>query len=71
MDKKLLKNISYKLQLTDNAEFIHYKILSMIFPREFIKLNVNRKTTIKNVKLAERNINIATAFLNTKTLKLI
>ena len=28
-------------------------------------------TMIKNVKLAELNINVATVFLNTKTLKMI
>ena len=38
---------------------------------EFIKLNVNTDTMIRNVKLAELNINIATAFLNTQTLKMI
>ena len=42
------------------------KILS-----KFIELNVNMSIIIKNVKLAELNINIATVFLNRQTLKLI
>ena len=49
----------------------HYQILSIIFLKEFIKLNVNTRTMIENVKLVELNINIATVFLNTKTLKMI
>ena len=42
------------------------KILS-----KFIELNVNMSIIIKNVKLAELNINIANVFLNRQTLKLI
>ena len=34
--------------------------------REFIKLNVKMDMTIKNVKRAELNTKIATAFLNTQ-----
>ena len=37
----------------------------MIFLNEFIKLNVNTDMIVKNVKLAELNIGIATVFLNT------
>ena len=43
--------------------------------KEFIKLNVNMDTMIKNMKLAELyilnilNINIATVFLNTQNFK--
>ena len=43
----------------------HYQILSIIFLKEFIKLNVNTDTVVQNVKLVESNIKIATAFLNT------
>ena len=46
-------------------------MLSIIFLKEFIKLNVNMDTMIKNVKLEEVNISIVTTFLNTKTLKMI
>ena len=39
--------------------------------REFIKLNVNMDTIIKNVKSMELNTKIACVVLNTKTLKMI
>ena len=45
----------------------HYQILSIIFLKEFIRLNVNTDT----IKLAELNKSIATVFLNTQTLKMI
>ena len=38
----------------------HYQILSMIFLKEFIELNVNTDTVIKNVRHVEVNISIAT-----------
>ena len=38
---------------------------------EFMKINGNTNTMIKFVKLADLNANIATAFLNTQTLKMI
>ena len=38
--------------------------------KEFIKLNVNTNTRIKNVKLVELNTNIAIV-MNTQTLKII
>ena len=38
---------------------------------EFMKVNGNTNTMIKFVKLADLNANIATAFLNTQTLKMI
>ena len=37
----------------------HYQILSIIFLKESIDLNVNWDTMIKNVKLAELNISVA------------
>ena len=40
----------------------HYQILSIIFPKEFIDLNV---------KIVESNTSIATVFLNTKNFKMI
>ena len=39
--------------------------------KEFMKLNGNTITMIKFVKLADLNTSIATAFLNTQTLKMI
>ena len=38
----------------------HYQILSMIFLKELIELNVNTDTMIKYVKHVEVNISIAT-----------
>ena len=49
----------------------HYQILLIILLKEFIKLVVNTYMMIKNVELAELNTKTATAFLNTKTLKMI
>ena len=39
--------------------------------KEFMKFNGNTNTMIKFVKLADLNANIATAFLNTQTLRII
>ena len=39
--------------------------------KEFNEFNGNTNTMIKFVKLADLNANIATAFLNTQTLKMI
>ena len=50
---------------------VHYQVLPIIFLREFIELNVNLDTIIKNVKNMELNISIATVFLNTQILKMI
>ena len=47
----------------------HYQILSIIFLKEFIELNVNSDMVIKNVKHIELNVSIATVFLNIQTLK--
>ena len=49
MEKKLQKN---------------FQILSTIFLREFIELNVNSDMIIKKVKLVKLNISIATVFMN-------
>ena len=43
-----------------------HQILSIIFLKEFIALNVNTDTMIKNVKLAELHIIIATKYVNFK-----
>ena len=73
MEKKLQKIYPtyYNLLIAQDLWQVHYQILSIIFLKEFIKLNVNRNTMMKNVKLAELNVNIATVFLNTQTLKMI
>ena len=73
MEKKLQKTYltDYNLLIAQDLWQTHYKILLMIFLKEFIKLNVNMDTMIKNVKLAEFNINITTVSLNIQILKMI
>ena len=50
---------------------IDYQILSIIFLKEFIELNVNFDTMINTIKHVELNINVATVFLNRHILKVI
>ena len=73
MKKKLRKNYprDCNLLIEEDLWQAHYQILSKIFLKEFIKLNVNTDTITKNVKIAELNISIATLFLNTQILKMI
>ena len=40
----------------------HYQIVSIIFLKDFIELNVNQDIAIKNVKHEKLNISIATFF---------
>ena len=54
------KKTSEKLYLTDynllivqNLWQAHYKVLLPILLKDFVKLNVNTNTMIKNIKLAE------------------
>ena len=47
----------------------HYQVLSIIFLKEFIELNVNADMIIKNAGLAELNISIASVFLNTQIIR--
>ena len=73
MQKKLQKIYPkyYNLLIAQDLWQAHYQILSIIFLKEFIKLNVNKDTKIKNVKLGKLNINVATVFLNTQILKMV
>ena len=59
----------YNLLIAQDLWKAYYQILSTIFLKEFIKLNLNTDTLIKNVEIAESNKNIATVFLYTKTFK--
>ena len=61
----------YNLLIALDLWEVHYQILWIIFLKEFIKQNVNMNMMIKNNKLVELNISIATVFLNTWTLKMI
>ena len=71
MEKKLQKIYltDYNLLIAQDLRQAHYQILPIIFLKEFTKLNLNMDTVIKNVKLAELNVDTATFFLNTQTLK--
>ena len=73
MEKKLQKIYLtfYHLFIAQDLWQAHYRILTIIFLKEFIKLNVITKIMIKPVKIAELNINIATVSLNTQTLDII
>ena len=70
-----MKNKLQKTYLTDYNLFTaqdllqaHDQILIIILLKNFIKLNVNTTTMIRNVKLAELNTRIARDFLKTQTL---
>ena len=73
MDNKLQKiYLTYNnLLIAQDLWQAHYQILSIIFLKEFIELNVNTDMMIKYVKLVEFNISIVTEFLKTQTLKMI
>ena len=73
MEKKLQKiYLTYcNLLLAQDLWQGHYQVLSIIFPKEFIELNVNLNIMITNVKHAELNICNATVFSNMQTLKMI
>ena len=73
MEKKLQKIYLtyYNLLRTQDLLEVHYQILSIIFPNEFIELNVNSDTMMKNVKHVELNISTTTAFLNTQIINMI
>ena len=68
--EEITKNISHILQFIDSARFmeVHSQIFSIIFLKEFVTLNVNLDTKIKNVIHVELNISIATVFSNMKIL---
>ena len=47
----------------------HYQILSIIFWKEFIELDINTNMVMKNIKLLELNISIKTFFLEYRNFK--
>ena len=67
MEKKLQKIYLtyYNLLIVQDLWQAHYQILSIIFLREFIETNVNTDMMIKNLRLLELNISIASVFFNT------
>ena len=56
----------YNLMIAHNLWQAYYQFLLIILLKEFIKLNENTDMIIRNLKLAELNIKIASAFANTK-----
>ena len=73
MEKKLQKVhlTYYNLMMAQDLWKSHYQILSKVFLRELITLNLNMDIMIKNVELAELHMNYATVFLNTQILNMI
>ena len=65
MEKKLQKiYLTYcNLLIAESLLQVHYQILSIMFLKGFIKLNVITDTIIKNVKLVELHTNHETGFL--------
>ena len=61
----------YNLLIAQDLWQAQYQILPIVFLKEFIKLNVNLNMMMKNAKLVELNISIATVFLNKQVLRMI
>ena len=61
----------YNLLIVQNFWEACYQVLLIILLKEFIKLNVNTNTIIKNVKLEELNKNIETALLKIQALTMV
>ena len=66
MEKKLQKTFLtyYNLLIAQDLWQAYYQTLSIIFLKELTELDLNLDMMMKNVKLAELNIGIATVFLN-------
>ena len=73
LEKKLQKiyRTYYNLLIVQDLWQAHYKILSIIFLKNFVELRVNTNMMIENVKPVQLNISIANVFLNTQILKMI
>ena len=65
MEKKLqqIYLTYYSLLIVQDLWQAHYQILSIIFLKEFIELNVNSDTLIKNVTHVKLNISTVVVFL--------
>ena len=73
MEKKLRKNIFYKLQFIDSARFMANSLSNLVnnLSEGIHRIKCKYEMIIKNVKLAELNINIATVFLNIESFRMI
>ena len=61
----------YNLLIVKDLWQVHIQILSIIFLKEFIELNLKLDTMIKHLQHEDLNISIATVFWNTQILKMI
>ena len=68
---KGIYSTDYNLLTAQSLWQAYYQILSIIFLKEFIKLNGNKDTILKNLRLVELNKSIAAVFLNTHALIMI
>lgn len=65
MSRKCRSHILQKILLTvQDLSKAYYQISSIILLYEFIRLSVNMKVTITNVRHLELNTKIVSAFLN-------
>ena len=73
MEKKLQKIYLtyYSLFILQDSWQVHYQILTIIFLKEFIKLNIKTFTMIKYVKVVELHTIYVTIFLITKISRMI
>ena len=73
MEKKspTLYLTDYNLLIAQDLWQTYYQVSLIILLKEFIKLNVKINIIKNNAKNVELNTKIATAFLNTQTLKMI
>ena len=71
--EEITKNISYILQFIDSARFMASSLSNLVnnLFEGIHRIKCNLNMMIKNVKLVELNVSIATVFLNTQILKMI
>ena len=70
MTKKITKTISYRLKFIDSAIFITNSFWNIAnnLPEDFIKLNLNMDTIMKNGKCMKLNAKIVSTVLNKEVL---
>ena len=71
--KEIIKTISYRLQFIDSARFMASSLSNLVnkITERIHKRKFKYRHADKNVKLVESNTKIASALLNTQTLKMI
>ena len=71
--EEITKNISYRLQFIDSAGYVARSLSNFVnnLSERIHQIKFKYRHDDKNVKFVELNINIATGFLNTQTLKMI